>query len=245
LSTSPRYAYAIIEVKFMRSQLHIAVRIVLFISVVATAFGCGGDDDDPSGGSGTGGHAGDHAGEAGSKAGNSASGSGGSAAGTGGGAAKDDDLTCASAKKGTPAELHDAAAAALLPTATNKGCAFSSCHDMSSMKAKLTLLDTPKDLRMQLVGKMSCEVPSLPLVDTSGGEAALAKSWLWQKLVAPAGSDGQLMPKSEWGVPVTTCGQEKEFGLRMPRSQTADPWTPTSKLQAVRDWICAGAPGPS
>jgi hypothetical protein len=227
----------------MRLQLHIAARAVLF-GVVATAFGCGGDDGGSSGSAGSDGHAGQHAGASGSMAGSSSSGRGGAAAGSGGGGANDD-LTCASAKKGMPAELHAAAAAALLPTATNKGCAFSSCHDMSSMKAKLTLLEAPNDLRMQLVGKMSCEVPTLPLIDTSGGDAALAKSWLWQKLVAPAGSDGQLMPKSDWGTPTTTCGQEKEFGLRMPRSQTADPWTPTSKLQAVRDWICAGAPGPS
>ena len=102
----------------------------------------------------------------------------------------------------------------------------------------------PNDLNKLLVGKASCEAPALPLVDGSGGDGALAKSWLWQKFVAPAGSDGQMIAKPEWGTAVLTCGQEKEFGLRMPRSQTAD--LPTeSKLKAIRDWICAGAPGPT
>jgi hypothetical protein len=115
---------------------------------------------------------------------------------------------------------------------------------MGSKKANLTLLETPNDLKMQLVGKAACEVPSYQLVVATGGDTALAKSWLWQKLTAPAGTDGQLVPKPEWGTAVLTCGQESAFGLRMPRSFSADLLT-QSKLEAVRDWICAGAPGPS
>ena len=234
----------VLEVVYMRGQLHFAAcSAVLVVAGLLSA--CGGDDDTtPMAGAG--------GGSAGTAAGAGAAGlgvmAGASAAGTaaaGSGGSGSGDLTCAGAKKGTPAELHAAAALALLPTATNKGCAFSSCHDMSSKKAGLTLLEMPNDLRMQLVGKVACEVPTYQLIDTTGGDAALAKSWLWQKFVAPAGSDGQLTPKPEWGTAVPSCGQEMGFGLRMPRSQSADLLTPPSKLEAIRDWICAGAPGPT
>lgn len=221
----------------MRGQLHFAMcSVVLVVAGVVSA--CGGDD-----GAGGAGSAGTAAGS-GSGAGGSAAGVGAGGAAAGSGGSGGGGLTCASAKQATPAELHAAAAAALLPVATNKGCAFSSCHDMSSKKAGLTLLETPNDLRMQLVGKAACEVPAYQLVATTGGDTALAKSWLWQKFTAPAGSDGQLTPKPEWGTAVLTCAQESGFGLRMPRSQSADLLT-ASKLEAVRDWICAGAPGPS
>lgn len=229
----------------MRGQLHSAVCFALLV-VGGAIMACGDDDMDSTMGSGGSGgkstKAGSGAPSAG--AGAAAAGKGGAA---GGGGSTSAPLTCAGAKTGTPAELHAAAAAALLPTAANKGCAFSSCHDMSAKKAGLTLLEMPNDLKMQLVGKAACEVPSYQLVDTSGGDMALAKSWLWQKLTAPASSDGRLTPKSEWGTPVLSCGQgaEQGFGLRMPWSGLADLLTPASKLEAVRDWICAGAPGPS
>jgi hypothetical protein len=228
----------------MRGQLQLAACSALLV-VAGAMTACGGDDDaGDSGGAGGSTKAGTGTPSAG--AGSAAAGKGGSgraAAGSGGGAASAP-LTCKGAKEGAPAELHAAAAAALLPVPSNLGCAFSSCHDMSSKKAKLTLLAMPNDLMTQLVGKASCEVPSYQLVDTSGGDMALEKSWLWQKFVAPAGSDGQLTPKPEWGDPVLSCGQESGFGLRMPRSNSSMLLT-QSKLEAVRDWICAGAPGPN
>jgi hypothetical protein len=224
----------------MSGQLHFAAcSAVLLVAGVLSACEADGPIATPMAGAGV--TAGVGAAGMGMTAGTSAAGT----AAAGSGASGTGALTCATAKKGTPAELHAAAALALLPTATNKGCAFTSCHDMSSKKAGLSLLETPNDLRAQLVGKVACEVPAYQLVDATGGDMALAKSWLWQKFVAPAGSDGQLVPKPEWGTPVTTCGQEMGFGLRMPRSQSADLLTPQSKLEAVRDWICAGAPGPT
>jgi hypothetical protein len=223
----------------MTVRLRIAVRAAVLL-MVALLVGCSGDAPSPSTTAGSGG-----TGFAGSmQAGMGAvAGTGGPAAGSGGSSGMLD-LTCASAAKGTPAQLHAGAVMALLPQGNNKGCAFGSCHDLQSMKANLVLLEQPNDLNKLLVGKASCEAPTLPLVDASGGDAALAKSWLWQKFVAPAGPDGQMIPKPEWGTAVLTCGQEQGFGLRMPRSQTADLLT-ESKLTAVRDWICAGAPGPN
>lgn len=244
----------------MRGQLQIACAALLVLSSAFIA--CGGDDDDDGKSAEDGGTAGKKASQAGSKASAGKSGSGGAkagasgskgeagaagkaAAGSGGsnGSDSEDDLTCASAKTGSDGELHDAAAAAILPTSGNLGCAFSSCHDKSSHKAGLALTESPKDLKMQLVGKAACEVKDYPLVDTSGGDDALKKSWLWQKLAAPADSDGQLKENADWGDPVTSCGQEMGFGLRMPRSQS-DMLLSPAKLRAVRDWICAGAPGP-
>jgi hypothetical protein len=230
----------------MRGQFQLAACSALLV-VAGAITACGGDDDtgEMMGSVGAGGRstkAGSGTPSAG--AGSAAAGTGGAAAGSGGGGAPAAALTCDGAKDGSGAELHAAAAAALLPVPSNAGCAFTSCHNMGSHKANLTLLEMPNDLTTQLVGKAACEVPSYQLVDTSGGDMALAKSWLWQKFVAPAGSDGQLTPKPEWGEPVLSCGQESGFGLRMPRTNTSMLLT-QSKLEAVRDWICAGAPGPS
>jgi hypothetical protein len=225
---------------FMKRRLDFAFAAAALLFAASASFAaCGDDSDSPMGAAGKGG--------AGKAGGSSAAGkTAGSSAGTSG-SASNGELTCAGAAKDTPAALHASAVLALLPTATNKSCAFTSCHDMSSHKAGLTLLEMPNDLRMQIVGKTSCEAPTYQLIDTSGGDTALEKSWLWQKLTAPAGSNGVIEPKSEWGTPVTTCGQASEgmFGLRMPWSNTDMSLTPRSKLEAIRDWICAGAPGPS
>ena len=158
-------------------------------------------------------------------------------------------LTCAGAKTGAPAALHAAAAAALLPSAAaaNGACAFSSCHGAAPKKAMLILDSSITDLNATLVGKPACEVPTLKLVDGSGGDAALTNSWLWQKLTAPAMSaSGAMIAKPEWGTPVATCNQisSQMFGRRMPDTQTADLLMPEEKVMAIRDWICAGAPKP-
>jgi hypothetical protein len=159
------------------------------------------------------------------------------------------DLTCATADKTTaPAMLAmNAAAAIVVQTAGMNGpCAFSSCHDSSAKKAKLVLDGSMvKDLHTLLTDKPACESSTLKLVDSSGGDKALTNSWLWQKLTAPAGAgDGILVTKPEWGAPAATCGQAsgQAFGVRMPFSGDATLLMPTSKLLAIRDWICAGAP---
>jgi hypothetical protein len=194
------------------------------------------------------------------KAGTSAPVSGIGASGTGvvsgtgggmGGTGATSTPTCATANKtATPAALHAAAAAVLLPPPADpsmKGCAFTSCHDMGSHKAMLVLDGSMTDLNALLVGKPSCE-SSLKLVDASTGDAALTNSWLWQKLIAPCDTMGGITTQAAWGAPKTTCGQDmgQAFGQRMPRSGTNTLFGDTNpaKLNAVRDWICAGAPKP-
>ena len=154
-------------------------------------------------------------------------------------------MSCGPASTAAPSALHMAAAMALLPTTNQGPCAFGSCHDANSKKANLALTAMPFDLKMQTVGKPACEVPSIMLVDASGGNAALAKSWLWQKLVAPSDSSGGVTANPAWGTAADGCSQDpgQAFGARMPRSGT-DTQLSMEKLTAIRDWICAGAPGP-
>jgi hypothetical protein len=176
-----------------------------------------------------------------------AGGAAGATAGTGAAGGGGASLTTCPPTLAAPAALHAAAAMALLPVSTPHGsCSFGSCHDAASKKAGLSLLASmPLDLKTQVVGKPACEVPSLMLVAAGGGNAALANSWLWLKLVAPCDSSGVITPKPEWGTAALTCSQDsgQTFGVRMPRSFT-DMLLGEEKLLAVRDWICGGAPGP-
>jgi len=174
-------------------------------------------------------------------AGTGAAGSG--AAGTGAASAV---FTCAMADKTTPPAMLGTAAAAVIvvQTASMAGpCAFSSCHDTSAKKAKLILDGSAgKDLHALMVDKASCESAMLKLVDSRGGDAALANSWLWQKLTAPAVMDGTLTTEPTWGTP-TNCGQmaNQPFGVRMPFSGDATTLD-AAKLATIGSWICAGAP---
>ena len=76
-------------------------------------------------------------------------------------------------------------AAALAVLNADSPCGFSSCHMPPTGKASLVLKGAT-DLHATLVGKASCEAPTIPIVDGSGCDAALQNSWLWQKLTAPA-----------------------------------------------------------
>jgi len=179
-------------------------------------------------------------------AGTGTAGTGTAGTGTAGTGAAAPGLTCADADTTTPAAmLHANAAAAMFPPmpGMNGGCAFSSCHGMSAKKANLILDGTMTNLNALLVGKASCEAPSLSLVDGSGGDAALAKSWLWQKLAAPIDTSGNLTANPAWGMS-GNCGQSggTGYGVRMPLGQTDLLAAP--KLNAIKSWICAGAKGP-
>ena len=134
--------------------------------------------------------------------------------------------------------LHAEVAALLTPQSP---CGFSACHAGSRAKAGLRLTGIA-DLRAQLVDKPACEAPSLPLVDGTGGAQALARSWLWQKLVAPSDQSGALLTHPAWGS-AQSCGQapSEPFGMLMPLAAGA---LPADELAVVRRWICAGAPGP-
>lgn len=144
-----------------------------------------------------------------------------------------------------PSALHAGAAMVLLPSTTPNGtCAFMSCHNPGAKKAGLQLDATVTDLNAALVGKPACEAPSLSLIDGSTGDAALAKSWLWQKLVGPADSSGNITADPTWGTP-GACGQAtgSGYGVRMPLAGD-DTKLGEAKLAPVKAWICAGAPKP-
>jgi hypothetical protein len=228
-----------------------ATLCTIVLGITGQLAGCSSDPVDPqpaagTGVSGTGATSGTGA-SAGKSGGGGGTGGATGMAGTGGGA----DLSCAMADKtATPSALHAAAMAAFgLPIAdsTMKGpCSFSACHDTGAKKAKL-LLEGVTDLNALLVDKPSCETLTLKLVDSHGGDAALANSWLWQKLVAPANASGVLASKPEWGAGGQACmqmGTGQPFGLRMPWSNMETKLTPPEKLKAVLSWICAGAPKP-
>ncbi|MEY4580076.1 MAG: hypothetical protein RL701_4779 [Pseudomonadota bacterium] len=187
------------------------------------------------------------AGGAGAAATAGASGAVGSTAGASGsgGAGSSSYATCGPASTKTGSELHAAAAAVLLPTAAanNMGkCSFSACHGANSPKAGVSLVPTTGDLKMLLVDKTACEAPNLKVVASTKGDAALANSWLWQKLVAPADAMTEILPMTSWGTP-GSCGQSSGtgYGGRMPWQDTGT--LPAESLNAIRDWICAGAPG--
>ncbi|HET8932937.1 MAG TPA: hypothetical protein VFN67_05840 [Polyangiales bacterium] len=151
-------------------------------------------------------------------------------------------FACGPMSTKAPAEIYAAVAAAYLPTEASPmlPCAFGSCHNASKKAAQLQL--TVGMNLAELVGKQSCESPNLKLVEAGGGDAALAKSWLYQKLAAPVDGSAALVPDPAWGMP-GQCGQMGDFGMRMPISGGPD-GVGEAKLAVMKEWICAGAPGP-
>jgi hypothetical protein len=188
-------------------------------------------------GGGTGGTAGGGAGGVGGVVGGTGGngGTGGTMGGTGGAGGMMGGVPgCEIAVAGDPAAMH---AEAL--TALTGGCSFGSCHDADGERAGLIIL--PDDnLNTVLVDKAACQVPTLMLVKSGGGNAALDGSWVWQKLVAPKDDSEFLIPQDVWGTAVV-CQQTQGFGTRMPMT-TID--LSEARLASVRNWICAGAAGP-
>jgi hypothetical protein len=125
-------------------------------------------------------------------------------------------------------------------------CGLSICH-AGTGQAKLVLLGVT-DLKATMVDKPSCEAPVMPLVSSKGGNAALANSWLWQKLTAPAMDTDALIVQPAWGTagvcPTSNFGKDQTsgFGDRMPYGSLAT--LEPAPLGSIRNWICAGAPGP-
>jgi hypothetical protein len=148
---------------------------------------------------------------------------------------------CEAAVAGTPTELHEAAKNVLNAAGT---CSFGSCHTPDQHKANLVLLGAP-DMRTLLVNKASCQAPILPLVKEGCGDDALLNSWLWIKLVAPADASGVLATDPVWGTPGEPCDKPggQPFGIRMPWG-SGNMVTSEARLAPIRNWICAGAPGP-
>jgi hypothetical protein len=125
-------------------------------------------------------------------------------------------------------------------------CAVGACH-AGAGQANLVLMGVT-DLHMALVDKPACEAPMLKLVDSQGGDAALANSWLWQKMTAPTMPNvDTLVVQTSWGTaascpstffPSGTMG----FGDRMPYGAIKTLDDPS--LAKIRNWICSGAAGP-
>jgi hypothetical protein len=150
---------------------------------------------------------------------------------------------CEAAVTGAPAALHAAAASVLT---TQGKCSFAgTCHDGPTRTAGLILL-AATNLDTLLVDQPSCIAPTVPLVKSGGGEAALQGSWLWLKLVASADASGVLDQNAAWGAPVATCNQkgDQPYGVRMPYGTSGSSFASPERLAPIRDWICAGAPGP-
>ena len=61
----------------------------------------------------------------------------------------------------------------------------------------------------------------------------------------PLGSDDNLKPVPAWGTPGSACNLQipGTFGQRMPQGIGRD-FLPIRYLEPIRNWICAGAPGP-
>jgi hypothetical protein len=149
-------------------------------------------------------------------------------------------FACGPKSARTNAELYAAVQAAYIPTDASPmlPCAFGSCHNASKKAAQLQL--TVGTSLAELVGKPSCEVPAMSLVQGGGGDTALAKSWLYQKLAAPVDGSASLVVDPSWGTP-GQCGQMGDFGMRMPLAGGAE-GVGEAKLNAIKEWICAGAP---
>jgi hypothetical protein len=213
-------------------------KVVCLIAGISVFAGCSKNTSVPNGGAS--GFGGTLPGIAGA----SATGVGGVSASAGSGAAGGAGASAAvpGCEAADPTVTGSAAhAGALEILAQQSPCGFANACHAGTGKAMLVLLGT-NDLKALLVDKPSCEAPTFPRVDSKGGNAALAHSWLWQKLTAPDDkSNDALIVQSAWGTP-GACGQASGFGDRMPMGgvDTLD----EPRLSKVRNWICAGAPGP-
>jgi hypothetical protein len=223
-------------------------------------YGCANDDDGMGGAgtnagvggaSGASGGAGGTTGGAGGTTGGAGGASGmtggmggaagtvsGGAGGTGGGGAGGTSGMAAGLPGCEVAEEGDAAAMKVAATdALTGGCSFGSCHDADGKRAMLIVVEGD-DITAKLVDKAACQVPSLMLVKSGGGQPALDGSWIWQKLAAPDDADMVIVPNDAWGEP-TTCGQTQgTFGTRMPMTGLD---LSETRVAAIRNWICAGA----
>jgi hypothetical protein len=211
------------------------------IAVLLALAGCGKNNAPASGATGIGGQA---AAGASGTGGVAASGTGGASSVPGTGGAGAPVAGCEAADATMTGSAAHAAALSVLNQMVP--CGLSVCH-AGAGQAKLVLFGVT-DLKATLVDKASCEAAPMPLVSSHGGNAALMSSWLWQKLTAPAMSTDALIVQSPWGTagvcPTMGFGktQTSGFGDRMPYGSLAT--LEQAPLASIRNWICAGAPGP-
>lgn len=141
-------------------------------------------------------------------------------------------------------------------------CTFSSCHgcqtegEIDSCTAGKALLNieeallTDGDVTRVLNGVPACEYHLMPRVDPGNP----SNSWLWMKL-NPENMDAegniQFTPdpsfdpaNSPYDSPNCPLGID-DFGANMPLSVNDPSPLPPNQLEAIRQWILNGAPGPA
>jgi hypothetical protein len=138
------------------------------------------------------------------------------------------------------------------------GCAFNSCHGGSGQGASMLNLQTAiadGTLVEDLVDVPSCQYSAMPLIDPGDPD----NSWLWIKVAGAHDAMGRLefTPDPSWepgitpdamgNYPSSTCpltqGGDIVFGTIMP--QGAPNGLDASRAATIREWIEAGAPGPT
>lgn len=141
------------------------------------------------------------------------------------------------------------------------GARSSSCHGGARGNADLNfqrIADTTGDYTEVLVGVAACEYDFMPRVDPGNPD----NSWLMVKLTGEHDSEGRLQftpdpgwdpgltPRMDGSFPPSQCplveDGELSFGYVMPENQGGtEQQLDARTTQLFRDWILAGAPGPS
>lgn len=140
------------------------------------------------------------------------------------------------------------------------GTTSRSCHGGSRGSANLNFelpLSEGRPITDELVGVAACQYDRLNLVEPGDPEA----SWLWIKLTGDHDASGRLQftPAADWdpGIerradgtyPPSICPSVEDgeitFGYLMPQNVDNPQLLPARELTMIREWILAGAPGPS
>jgi hypothetical protein len=146
-------------------------------------------------------------------------------------------------------DLDGATRSALYASAANvvvTSCSFIRCHDPTLPPGGAGLIfQNGADIRLPLVGVTSCEYDAMNRVEAGEPE----NSWLMVKLTAPRDASYEIQftatkkytPHTECGTPVGADGMPT-FGFGMPA--TGQFQLDAADIDAFRQWIAAGAPGP-
>jgi hypothetical protein len=121
-----------------------------------------------------------------------------------------------------------------------RSCALSSVCHADRGSADLTF-EGLSDITMPLNGVASCQYPPMPRVDPGNPD----NSWLMIKLDGMYDGEGNIQFTPEPGfTPPTGDPNCETFGTIMPSNATPVP-LPMREVTMFREWIRAGAPGPS
>lgn len=140
------------------------------------------------------------------------------------------------------------------------GSASSSCHGGVRGSARLNfqvLADEGRPYTDALVGVESCEYDFIPRVDPGNPDG----SWLMVKIEGAHDAEGELtftpdpgwdsglVPRMDGSYPPSQCPLVEDgaltFGYAMPESRGDPLPLEPAQIALFREWILAGAPGPS